>query len=54
MTSAQAVPVTVQLRDAMPRALMNLVGKCRMLACRPDPQKDRHEMSGPTCRRHVR
>jgi hypothetical protein len=29
MTSAQAVPVTVQLQDAMPRALMNTRSETR-------------------------
>ncbi len=27
--------------------------ECRMLACRPEVQNDRHETSGLTCRRHV-
>ena len=35
-------------------SLSNLVGKCRMSACGPDPQKDRHAMSEPTCRQHVK
>ena len=32
---------------------VTLVGKCQMSACWPDPPKDRHEMSEPTCWRHV-
>jgi hypothetical protein len=35
-----------------PCCLTLLVGKCCMLACRPDPPKDGHEMWGPTCHRH--
>jgi hypothetical protein len=35
------------------RSATNLVGICRMSACRPEVQNVRHEMSGPTCRRHV-
>ena len=34
-------------------AFLFLVGKCWMLACPPDPQKDRHAMSEPTFWRHV-
>jgi hypothetical protein len=30
-----------------------LAGICRMSACRPEVQNVRHEMLGPTCRRHV-
>ncbi len=35
------------------REEMDLVGICRMSACRPEVQNVRHEMSGPTCRQHV-
>ncbi len=31
---------------------VSLDGMCRMSACRPEVQNVRHEMLGPTCRRH--
>jgi hypothetical protein len=50
---APAAVVRIITNNSTDLSPLTLVGKCRMSACWPDPKKDRHAMSEPTCRGHV-